>query len=637
MANVLLPTATGFSLPQTALDRIPQIIHKQAFAHDAAFVGGLDDGPFELDAASFFEFAGVDLDPETFLVEEIDVLDSVAKKNPSESVYSAKASIQKSHGNNAFSIKVYWSIPKVWAEEEKNDENGNLKQILQAFEGIVSSCWIEQYESDGRKIRRLVRTPEELVIVIKALALNEREKPEATTAPTMNPVLPLEGLLLSDNRGESQINQVAIDESSLKSQIVLDSNGFDFEIFSANRKRTTKIEKVPATTATNQTIWWRTLNMDHDKNPYGDLSQVWTDAQFRALLRGNRDAFFLRNLAVRLKQLAILIRRNASLIPWAFRRQDPESPIRKTQQRFPNHLSNIAQGLVSIAGIILFLGAGPFRMSSVKKIPKDIILEGMAKNRPYFRSMAIWLPCVLALDTVCKPILQQKLPLGNKSSIVGHLTTLSIAMQSIGIFVHAVQGYIDFLLKVPILVSLKLLSAMTTWWQRKRDIGKPAIFHGAIEWLVSWKVDESRPFWMDAVFFAPVREELIFRFAFDRVWYGFLGVLGVKAAVSRNSSVQPAWIWANSLLFGLVHGCNWLPRSTSSTPVSANLGDGDIDVWENILGALFQSTGTFLTAFFVFNPLYVRHGLSSSICAHAILNSIFVGLPVLVSRMRKRC
>jgi len=313
------------------------------------------------------------------------------------------------------------------------------------------------------------------------------------------------------------------------------------------------------------------------------------------------------------------------MIPWSFQRQDPESRIRKTQQRFPNHVSIIAQRLVSIAGIILFLGTGPFRMSSVTKIPKDIILEGMAKNRPYLRSMAIWLPCVLALDTVYKPILQQKLPLENKSSIVEHLTTLSIAMQSIGIFVHAVQGYIDFLLKVPIFVSLKLLSVMTTWWQRKSEISKPALFDGAIEWLSSWKVDESRPFWMDAVFFAPVREELIFRFAFDRVWHGSLGVLGVKSIVSWNSSVQPAWIWANSLLFGLVHACNWLPRRTSSNLDSANLGDGDIDVWENILGALFQSTGSFLTAFFVFNPLYVRHGLSSSICAHTILNSVFVG------------
>ena len=222
MAIVLLPTATGFSLPQTVLDRIPQIIHKQVFAHDAAFVGGLDDGSSELDAASFFEFAGVDLDPETFLVEEIDLLDSIAKTNPSESVYSAEASIPKNQGTNDFSIKVYWSIPKVWAGGETNDEDGNLEQILLAFEGIVSSCWIEQCESDGRKVRRIVRTPEELMIAIAALALKEQEKAEAATASTLKHVLPLEGLLLSDNHGESQINPVAIDESSLQSQIVLD-------------------------------------------------------------------------------------------------------------------------------------------------------------------------------------------------------------------------------------------------------------------------------------------------------------------------------------------------------------------------------------------------------------------------------
>jgi hypothetical protein len=212
-------------------------------------------------------------------------------------------------------------------------------------------------------------------------------------------------------------------------------------------------------------------------------------------------------------------------------------------------------------------------------------------------------------------------------------------MQSMGIFLHAVQDFVIFIsVKIPVVASLKLLSATTAWWKRKRGSTKHALFDSMIERLSSRKndLDKSCPFWMDAIIFAPVREELVFRFAFDKVWHGFLGAFATASVGRCNSStlLPSVWIWANSLLFCLMHACNWLPVQLNSSFASGHdsVDDGDIDMWENIFGALFHSTGTFVTAFFVFNPLYVRHGLSSSVGAHVALNSLFVGLPFLIHK-----
>jgi len=287
-----------------------------------------------------------------------------------------------------------------------------------------------------------------------------------------------------------------------------------------------------------------------------------------------------------------------------------------------------------------FLGVDPSKIFW-RKIPKGVLYgatTGLVQNHPYLRSMVIWTSCVLAIEILFKPALHRVWPLERKSPLVEHLTTLSIMMQAVGIFLHVIQDYFSTLVKVPIVAFLNLLSTTTAWWQRKRGITKHTFFDGMIKRISSRKGgnDESPPFWIDAVFFAPVREELFFRFASDRVWHGVLGAFGASSVVagSSSTSLPTAWIWTNSLLFGLVHASNWLPFKLhpSSASTHGDMDDGDRDMLENVLGALFQSTSTFLTAFFVFNPLYVRHGLSSSIGAHATLNAIFVGLPHLFRR-----
>ena len=621
--------------------------------------GDLAKGQSGLDAASFFGFAGVDLDPDSFLVETIhNTHDSIAipvDNTASVSVYSADVDVDVDvdgfvggdrGGASFLPVRIYWTTPQAAAgiAAETNNENersDNIQRILQAFEGKVTSCWIDYSESDGNRMQRMVvRNPEELKAALAGYLEPKTtpEKPEAIAAT-------FEEIVLNDNCGDARINPHAIDGSSLQPGIFLERHGFVLEVFSAYRKK----QEAPMMTAVveNQAIWWETLNTDCDKkDPYGILSEVWTDGQFRTLLRSmgvDEETLFLRHLAIRLKRFAILTRRRASEIGWVFQRQDRESQARVV----PNHdVSLVVQRLLSIAGISLlagwFLGVGSSKAFWGKKILEGILYgatTGLMKNRLYIRSMAVWLSCVLAIEGVLKPALYRTRPLERKSPVVEHLTTLSIAMQSIGIFLHAVQDFVILIsVKIPVVASLKLLSTTTAWWKRKRGFIKHSLFDGMIERLSSRKndCDKRRPFWIDAIFFAPVREELVFRFAFDKVWHGFLGAFATASVGGCNSStlLPPVWIWANSLLFGLMHACNWLSVQLNSSFASGHDGvdDGDIDVWENIFGALFQSTGTFVTAFFVFNPLYVRHGLSSSIGAHAALNSLFVGLPFLIHK-----
>ena len=584
------------------------------------------EGPSGLDAASFFGFAGVDLDPQTFLVEEIDECDAVSTKSPSSYVYSVEGYVTGGRETKEFSMRFYWTIPTPSVGEEISSKSSDLEQILQAFEGKVTSCWIGQCDSDDSSVQRIVYTPEELKTAIGTLKPKEKTEVATPSAST------------------KMINLDAIDETSLKFQIFLDNDGYSFEVFSANLKIQTPTEKEAALmrTASNETIWWRTVNIDRSKNPFGDLSQVWTDEGFQTLipsLRGEEQTVFLRNLAIRLKHLAMLTARGPHEILFAFRRQDRELPAQRTIRHFSNRTSIDLNRLIYIAGTATFWGVGLSRISW-RKITQDILLTGLVKNRLYLRSMMIFGPCVLVLITGVKPILQRIWPLERKSQFVEDLTTLFIGMQSGELFIVAVQEYMIMLLKVPILVSLKMLSTMNAWWRRKGENTRHVLFDGMMEMLLYGKRygDLKFPFWMDAIILAPVREELIYRFAFDRVWHVLFG--GVNSVVAVNSSplLQPGWVWANSLLFGLVHALNWFPFHIPASSVidPGNRDEIDHNIWDNILGALLQSAGAILTAFLVFNPLYVRHGLSSSICAHFFLNSIFVGFPLLIRGLLDR-
>lgn len=610
-------------------------------------------GPSLFDAVSFFGFAGVDLDPNTFLVEKIDNHNSIAVSSPPVSVslsvysYSAEGSVGGGRGSR-LPVRIYWTTLQTWAGEETEDERNNLKHILQAFEGEVTSCWVDTAESDGNIVEKIIHTPEELKAALGALQPQTTESPEATPTPEVSRRRASTELVIQDDRNDACINPDAIDESSLKFQTLVDWDGFVFEMFSANRKHaaTTTVAAAPMATISNQKIWWRTLNKGYNDGPYNVLSEVWTDEEFQTVipsLEGDEEILFLRHLAIRLKRFAILTRWRTLESGRIFQSQDRTI---SAQNIIPDRASITLQRVVSIAGISLlagqFMGGNPSKMFW-RQIPKsflDGVTTGLVKNFSYLRSMAIWLSCVLAIEAFVKPVLIRTWPLERKSQFVEHLATISIIIQSIGIFLHATEDFFFTLVKVPVVASLKFLSMTSAWWrQREGGITKDALFSGTTQQLLPRKGgnDESYPFWMDAVFFAPVREELVFRFAFDSVWHKIVGVIGIHSVVAKSSSpsLPPAWIWANSLLFGLVHASNWLPVQMHAPSPSGHGGidDGNHNVWENILGALFQSTSTFLTAFFVFNPLYVQHGLYSSIGAHAALNSVFVGLPHLFRRI----
>ena len=83
------------------------------------------------------------------------------------------------------------------------------------------------------------------------------------------------------------------------------------------------------------------------------------------------------------------------------------------------------------------------------------------------------------------------------------------------------------------------------------------------------------------------------------------------------STITPAWIWMNSLLFGVIHIGNWFPiRKENVASTSSNC-----NAWDNIYGALFQCTISFIGARFLFNPLYTKRGIAASIGAHIALNT----------------
>jgi len=245
----------------------------------------------------------------------------------------------------------------------------------------------------------------------------------------------------------------------------------------------------------------------------------------------------------------------------------------------------------------------------------------------------VWFSCVFAIESVIKPALQRTWPIEKKSSLVESLSTFSIAMQSVGIFVYAIQETLVGLVKVPMLASLNFFSMAIAWWQRTRSTTKLTHFDGMIERLFSQIGNRNRscPYWINDFVLAPIREELVFRFAFDKVWHGLLRAFGVNSAAALNVSphLSQTWVWANSFFFGLVHVSNWLPVKLMPFN-SADDGDfdnGEPDLWYTVFGALFQSSVCFLSAFYVLNPLYVRHGVCASIGAHAAMN-----LPNVIAR-----
>lgn len=270
---------------------------------------------------------------------------------------------------------------------------------------------------------------------------------------------------------------------------------------------------------------------------------------------------------------------------------------------------------------------------SLRKFWIDVFLEGLVKNPHYLLSMPISVICVNLIRAFSSHNLNRKWTLQKNSPLVEHLTTISIALQSLGIWMTAAKGLVVMLLRLPILASLNFLSTAGKWWQRTREKTMHSRLDAIMKQLVYGRLgcDDDYPKWMRAIIFAPLWEELFYRFAFDKAWQGFFRASSSVTAVN-------SWVWANSIIFGLAHACNWFPSDQFENTV-----DGEVNVsedrnegyWGNIFGALSHSISAFITAFFVLNPLYIRHGLSASICGHAAMNLISVTLESLFVEQRE--
>ena len=411
------------------------------------------------------------------------------------------------------------------------------------------------------------------------------------------------------------INPDAIDESSIKLRGFVDRDGFVMEIFSA---------KLILPDKNQETFWWKTVNVHLDSNPYEVLEYVWTDELFPGALlswRADKSIGFLRKIALGFKHFAYLLFRFASDIPTVLRKRGLELQPRVTLQDSVDQPSRPVQQIASIAFISLFLGVGPLRLT-LRTFWRDVFVAGLAKNGRYLLSVPISLICLDLIRASSIDELNQKWPLNKNSTLVEVLTSFSIALQSLTIFPSAVKGLIITLLRLPILASLKIYSTASKWWQRKRGRTLDSPLDDITKQLTYGRFgnEDNYPFWMRAMIFAPLWEELFFRFAFDKGWHGIFR--GTNSVTVLNS-----WVWANSILFGLVHACFWFPSNQFDRMIDGEVDDSEAingGYWDNIFGALSHCTSAFLTAFLVLNPLYVRHGLSASICAHAIINSVGV-------------
>lgn len=420
------------------------------------------------------------------------------------------------------------------------------------------------------------------------------------------------------------INPNAIKESSLRLQGFIDRDGIITEVFSANTVNTTTKE---------ETIWWQTSNINVDSNPYEELEYVWTDERFpRALLswRADKNIGSWRKVALGWKHFAYLMFRCISDFPTVVRKRCLELHPRVRLQASVYQPTRPVQQLASIAFISLFLGVGPLRLS-FRNLWRDIFAEGLLKNRCYLLSMPISLLCVSLIRAFSIGKLKQKWALTTKSPLVEHLTTLSITLQSLGIFTSVIKGLVITLLRLPILAFLNVLSTARKWWQSKGGNPRHSRLDAIMARLVYGRIgsDDSYPIWTHAIIFAPLWEELFYRFAFDKLWQGFFRGTSSVAVLDSSNILQSGWIWANSILFGLVHACNWFPSNQFDSMVGGEVDGSNErkqDYWDNLFSALSHSLSGFITAFFVLNPLYVRHGLSASICGHAIINCIGVAL-----------
>jgi hypothetical protein len=163
---------------------------------------------------------------------------------------------------------------------------------------------------------------------------------------------------------------------------------------------------------------------------------------------------------------------------------------------------------------------------------------------------------------------------------------------------------------------------------------------------------------IDSDLIAPVFEEILYRYLFDRVWHGFSRLItrlkrhirksthGSQGTKIESSDMAdelslPAqrlwfgyepWVLVSSLLFAAAHLNNWWPtnedymRSKFSGYYGPEMLKSDPHLWMNfrnfmsIFWALQQAVGAGFFSLHVFTPLYQQRGLPASIAAHLASN-----------------
>ena len=598
-----------------------------------------------MDPSSFFVFAGVDLNPDTLFIESLNDDDGL--------LYSAEGSIAGNGEEEAtLPVRIYWTTVAT-LEEDCKDEilpkkvtgTPTLDQVRKAFEGSIAGCWVSDYAENENRIL----LPEDLRA---ALVDFDRRKPVRAEIATARKDHSSE-LVIEDCSGDARINQNKIDESTLRFRTFLKWDGSILRVFSANRK---PITATKITAPANEIVWWGTLpseptttasdfgavnanfssnraySDDCDEDPYGVLSEAWNDEQFRELISfsaGEKGTLFLRGPVVRFNVFAMATLEHASGIGWAFSEPQDRDPLEEKNPRgtiagnqIPLFVLRCASLIMTSSSLACWLLRKGLWETVCCRIRDGVRHGATAVLRTSFlRVLSIWMVGILAIQAFVKPTLKRACPLKRTTPLVEHLTTLSLAMLSLASLLSSAFDYLVLaLVRFPIAGLLDLCSSVTTRFQKWRgQPGWASFSYGLSKRMqmsmrgVNQNDAKCSVSMIDTAVFAPVREELIYRFVFDKLWR-FAG----------GTSVSPAWMWTNTLVFGLSHAGNWLPVAPGN--------DENSSVWDALSGVFFQCTSSFLFTFILFGPLYLRYGLSASIGAHVMVNAVSAGLPLLLRK-----
>jgi len=156
------------------------------------------------------------------------------------------------------------------------------------------------------------------------------------------------------------------------------------------------------------------------------------------------------------------------------------------------------------------------------------------------------------------------------------------------------------------------------------------------------------------IIMAPIMEEIIYRFGFDKTWHSTLKMIRSRILGENerkkieddddiNNQKHPPsktrlwfghrpWILVSSICFGLIHLSNHLPLNPETIHSAATIAAGKNENYSFefctaltssyllLRGAIFQMVYTTYIALTIFGPLYCKRGIGASIGAHIMFN-----------------